>query len=30
MGFTQLSVIPNGFRMPDNQYADIIPHYIEL
>jgi ribosomal protein S18 acetylase RimI-like enzyme len=30
MGFTQLGVIPNGFRMPDNQYADIIPHYIEL
>ena len=30
MGFTQLGVIPNGFRMPDNRYTDIIPHYIEL
>ncbi len=30
MGFTRLGVIPNGFRMSDNRYTDIIPHYIEL
>lgn len=30
MGFTRLGTIPNGFRMPDNNYTDIIPHYIEL
>lgn len=28
LGFTQLGVIPNGFRMKDGSYADIIPHYI--
>lgn len=29
LGFTQLGIIPNGFRMKDGSYADIIPHYIE-
>lgn len=27
LGFQQLGVIPGGFRRPDGQYADIIPHY---
>ena len=30
LGFTQLGVIPNGFLNKDNEYEDIIPHYIEL
>lgn len=30
LGFTQLGVIPGGFRMKDGTYEDIIPHYIEL
>lgn len=30
LGFTQLGVIPKGFRLDDNKYEDIIPHYIEL
>ena len=30
LGFTQLGVIPGGFRMNDGTYEDIIPHYIEL
>ena len=30
LGFTQLGVIPQGFRMKDGHYEDIIPHYIEL
>ncbi len=30
LGFTQLGVIPKGFRMKDGTYEDIIPHYIEL
>ena len=30
LGFTQLGVIPGGFRMDDGCYADIIPHYIVL
>ena len=30
LGFTQLGVIPHGFRMKDGHYEDIIPHYIEL
>ena len=30
VGFTRLGVIPGGFRLPDETYADIIPHYIEL
>ena len=27
IGFTQLGVIPGGFRMKDGRYEDIIPHY---
>ena len=30
IGFTQLGVIPRGFRMPDGHYEDIIPHYYVL
>ena len=30
LGFTQLGIIPHGFRMKDGHYEDIIPHYIEL
>ena len=30
LGFTQLGRIPQGFRMKDGQYEDIIPHYIQL
>lgn len=30
LGFTQLGVIPKGFRMKNGQYEDIIPHYITL
>lgn len=30
LGFTQLGVIPKGFRMIDGHFEDIIPHYIEL
>ena len=30
IGFTQLGVIPGGFRMKDGSYEDIIPQYIEL
>ena len=30
LGFTPLGVIKNGFRVSDNTYLDIIPHYIEL
>lgn len=30
IGFTQLGVIPHGFRLDSGRYADIIPHYIEL
>ena len=30
LGFTQLGVIPKGFRMKDGHYEDIIPHYISL
>lgn len=29
LGFTQLGVIPNGFRRKDGSYADIIPHFID-
>ncbi len=29
LGFTQLGVIPNGFRSKNGSYSDIIPHYIE-
>ena len=30
IGFTQLGVIPNGFRMNDGHYENICPYYIEL
>lgn len=30
LGFTQLGVIPHGFRRDDGSFADIIPHYIEV
>ena len=30
MGFTQLGVIPQGFRNIEGKYEDIIPHYILL
>lgn len=30
LGFTQLGIIPGGFRMKDGSFEDIIPHYIEL
>ena len=30
LGFTQLGVIQQGFRMKDGHYEDIIPHYIKL
>ena len=30
LGFSQLGIIPQGFRMKDGHYEDIIPHYIEL
>lgn len=30
LGFTQLGVIPHGFRRKDGCYQDIIPHYIEI
>ena len=30
LGFIQLGVIPQGFRMKDGHYEDIIPHYIKL
>ncbi len=30
LGFTQLGVIPGGFRMKDGHYANICPYYIEL
>ena len=30
LGFTQLGVIPKGFRMKDGHYEDICPYYIEL
>lgn len=30
IGFTQLGVIPNGFRMKDGHYENICPYYIEL
>lgn len=30
LGFKQLGVIPNGFRLKGNQYANICPYYIEL
>ena len=30
LGFTQLGVIPGGFRMPNDTYEDIVPYYHEL
>lgn len=30
LGFVQLGVIPNGFRMKDGHYEDICPYYHEL
>ena len=30
IGFTQLGVIPNGFRMKDGHFEKICPYYIEL
>ena len=30
LGFTQLGRIPQGFRMKDGHYEDIIPHYVLL
>ena len=30
LGFTQLGLIPGGFRMKDGHYEDICPYYIEL
>ena len=30
LGFKQLGVIPNGFRMKDGSYENICPYYIEL
>jgi ribosomal protein S18 acetylase RimI-like enzyme len=30
LGFTQLGVIPKGFRSKDGHFEDIIPHYIAL
>ena len=30
LGFTQLGVIPKGFKNKNGDYEDIIPHFIEL
>jgi len=30
LGFTQMTTIPGGFLSKDNEYIDIIPHFIEL
>lgn len=30
LGFTQLGIIPEGFRMNDGTYEDIVPHYYSL
>ena len=30
LGFTQLGVIPKGFKNKNGDYKDIIPHFIEL
>ena len=30
LGFVQLGIIPNGFRMKDGSYEDICPYYHEL
>lgn len=30
LGFIRLGTIPNGFKLDDGSFQDIIPHYIEL
>ena len=30
LGFTELGIIPGGFRMPDGSFADIVPQFILL
>ena len=30
LGFTELGIIPGGFRMPDGTFADIVPQYLPL
>ena len=30
LGFIELGTIPQGFRMPDGSYADIVPQFIDL
>ena len=30
LGFKELGTIPEGFRMPDGSFADIVPQFIEL
>ena len=30
LGFVELGTIPEGFRMPDGSYADIVPQYIAV
>lgn len=30
LGFKQLGIIPEGFRMKDGTYEDIVPHYYSL
>ena len=30
LGFQQLGVIPNGFRLKNGEYEDICPYYLEL
>ena len=30
LGFTELGIIPGGFRMPDGSFEDIVPQFISL
>lgn len=30
LGFKELGIIPEGFRMPDGTFADIVPQYLTL
>ena len=30
LGFIELGIIPGGFRMPDGNFADIVPQYLTL
>lgn len=30
LGFTELGIIPKGFRMPDGSFEDIVPQFISL